>query len=310
MTFANCLNLSSAIAIIASLFIVGALKAQAQDNSAYTPPVMFYDEIPPMVRPETKTGNIVEPKVSQMPEEDRPVAPRITKPMAKPPLPTKKPAIAQENPIIKQPAIQQKPMAENSDEPLKRERPSAIQGPKTMPALPTANVDKQVLFNGDEEKNAPTIFERNQKKIELPKLDSKKSNTLTPVIAVPKNTSNPATFETGESNALKRTIQYDVGQIALSDDITNSLAAGVVSELDKEGKKNWRVQIKSFATPNGSGISSDKRTALSRALSLRSSLISQGVPPNKIDVLAEGIQTDTTKSGDRIDLYLYKPSSK
>jgi len=299
VTFANCLNLSSAIAIIASLFIVGALKAQAQDNPAYTPPVMFYDEIPPMVRPETTTGNIVEPKVSQMPEEDRPVAPRITKPMAKPPLPPKKPDVAQ-----------QKPMAENSDEPLKRERPSAIQGPKTMPALPTANVYKQVLFNGDEEKNAPTIFERNQKMIEPPKLDSKKSNTLTPVIAVPKNTSNPATFETGESNALKRTIQYDVGQIALSDDITNSLAAGVVSELDKDGKKDWRVQIKSFATPNGSGISSDKRTALSRALSLRSSLISQGVPPNKIDVLAEGIQTDTTKSGDRIDLYLYKPSSK
>lgn len=185
-----------------------------------------------------------------------------------------------------------------------------------MPSLPVDDVDEHVIFDAPQTQDEPTILERMQPAKQSPApvapADSVPPHTpveksVTPIVPAPKKDVTPATFDNGGQNGLKKIIPYEPGQIGLPAAETDAIAAGVVQELDAEGKKAWRVQIKSFATPHGAGISSDRRLALSRALSLRSSLIAQGVAASRIDVLAEGLQTDNTGPADRIDLYLYGP---
>lgn len=186
---------------------------------------------------------------------------------------------------------------------------SAIQGPKTMPALPTETVDEQVTFDAKKDSVAPesaqTIMERHQQ--EAREKRKEKEGTLTPIVPAPNPNVTPTAFDPGEQGVLKKSIPFQPGQIGLTSADADPILAGVVKELDMDGKKDWRVQIHAFATPHGTGLSSDRRIALSRALSLRSSMITQGVAASRIDVMAEGLQTDPSKPGDRIDLYLFGP---
>ncbi len=407
-----------------SAFVALALMAFASEshaqNTGYSPPPMFEDMTPPMVRPESKDGNIVPkmesvdpqlppptidrppvvaPRVSINPDMPRPApvepiapdapsrpvvpafdAPATTAPVAPAPVTPTPPKMMQ--PIIEAPKVKrEKPAAEKKEikSPVPPEKPSApekkadvppqpapiapesniqdemplptpapapapapvvttpeskksssgntvtkpaasneesrinptgrdpsvsaIQGPKTMPALPTQNVDGQVTFDAKPPVEEPTILERQQDA-------AKKSEILEPIVPRPKDGVAPASFEGGEKGALKKIIPYNPGQIGLDAKDADPIAAGVVKELDDEEKAAWRVQIKSYATPHGNGLSSDRRIALSRALSLRSTLIAQGVGAAKIDVLAEGLQSDNKGPPDRIDLYLYEPKQE
>lgn len=263
---------------------------------------MFDDMTPPMVRPEKPSGNIVEPKVSTNPD-----APKIQRPLMVPPKKPEAPKV--EDKVEVNTAPPQIPVQEDGVTP---KRESAIKGPKSMPALPAQSVDKQVLFNGDEGANEPTIFERQQMKAQKESSAKKDKSDpiapINPVVPRPEDTSSPVQFERGQQGAMKRSIPFEPGQIRLSKETTNDIAAGVVKELDTDGRDAWRVQIKSFATPHGDGISSDRRIALARALSLRSSLITQGVEANRIDVVSQGDEAQgTAPAADRIDLYLYGP---
>ena len=182
---------------------------------------------------------------------------------------------------------------------------SAIKGPKTMPALPTEAVDEQVIFDAKEE-TPQTIMERHQQETR----SKKKEGTLTPIVPAPNPNVTPTAFDPGEQGVLKKSIPFNAGQIGLTAADADPIIAGVVKELDQKDKEDWRVQIRAFATPHGAGLSSDRRIALSRALSLRSSMITQGVAASRIDVMAEGLQTDPSKPGDRIDLYLFGPPAQ
>jgi outer membrane protein OmpA-like peptidoglycan-associated protein len=192
-------------------------------------------------------------------------------------------------------------------EPVKRDpHESAIQGPKTMPALPTQSVDQQQTFEAkDAPKEETTILERHQQEAL-----KEKREEIKPVVPAPKANVAPASFDKSGQEALKKTIPFQQGQIGLSSDQIDPLAAAVVKQLDAREREEWRVQIRAYATPYGTGVSSDRRIALSRALSLRSALIAQGVPAARIDVLAEGLQSDNPKQPDRIDLYMYGPEAK
>lgn len=243
-----------------------------------------------------------------------------------------KPAAKKETPKAEEPRTEQikkpakvqtpsKPVApEPSTEPPSAEAPvikpvqrdpsqSAIKGPKTMPALPTEAVDEQVTFDAKEQVAAPesaqTIMERHQQ--EARAKSKNREGTLTPIVPAPNPNVTPASFDPGEQGVLKKSIPYQPGQIGLPPADTDPIVAGVVKELGNDDKEDWRVQIRAFATPHGTGLSSDRRIALSRALSLRSSMITQGVAASRIDVMAEGLQTDASKPGDRIDLYLFGP---
>lgn len=240
-----------------------------------------------------------EPVVMDKPQE---AAPQPLPPVAEKPV---------EKPVEEQ--VPPPPEPEQKAEPAKPVAPtprdpsvSAIKGPKTMPAMPAGNVDQQVTFDAaPDSKKEETILERQQN-------EPKEEATLTPkpFVPAPKAGVAPAAFERGEQGALKKTIEYKPGQIGLPDNEVDPVAAGVVRELDKDDKKDWRVQIRSYATPNGAGLSSDRRTSLSRALSLRSSLIAQGVSASRIDVLSSGSDTDGKGPADRIDLYLYGPAEE
>lgn len=194
-------------------------------------------------------------------------------------------------------------------EPAKRDpHVSVIQGPKTMPALPTGNVEQQVTFEQQPAPETPeTIMERHRKEAQAKRAGEP---TLTPIVPAPNPNVQPAEFDRGGQDVLKKIIPFQPGQISVPAADADPIVAGVVKELDREEMKDWRVQIKAYATPHGTGLSSDRRIALSRALSLRSTMIAQGVPAGKIDVLAEGLQSEGASPPDRIDLYLYGPKGK
>ncbi len=255
----------------------------------------------------------------------------IAAPEAKAPVPPQKPAAQNVEPVKAVAVPRPKPMTEpkkvetsnatkgntvtkapvSSEEqrtsPVKRDPSvSAIQGPKTMPALPAQGVDKQALPDAAAQNadGGETILERHQKEAKASREEIK------PIVPAPKAGVAPASFDRGENDALKKSIPFEPGQIGLKPDVADPVAAGVSKELDDESRKEWRVQIKAYATPHGTGLSSDRRIALSRALSLRSTLITQGIPASKIDVMAEGLEAENGKPGDRIDLYLYGPKQR
>lgn len=270
--------------------------------------------VKPVVKPEVKKSASPAPVPPKKPEVKKPdVKPveatkaeaKVQEPVAPtvpavPPAPEKKQEGKREEPKSSEPeTIEAKPV------PKRDPKESAIQGPKTMPSLPTQSVDTQKTFSGDDgavEKE--TMLERRQKEVAA---EQKKEESRQPVVPAPKANVKPAAFDKNAQGALKKVIPFQQGQIGLSSAEVDPIAAAVNKELDGEEKEDWRVQIRSYATPYGTGVSSDKRIALSRALSLRTALIAQGVPAARIDVLAEGQSQDGGKQGDRIDLYLYGP---
>ncbi|HEU4838297.1 MAG TPA: hypothetical protein VFS88_02680, partial [Micavibrio sp.] len=224
----------------------------------------------PMKKPEPPKKRSEEPRTEAIgkpaptPAPSRPAAPAV--PSKKPAGDTKAPS----PPSVEAP----------SAAPAKRDpHVSAIQGPKTMPALPAGNVEQQVTFEAAPE-TPETIMERHRKEAQAKRAGQP---TLTPIVPAPNPNVQPAEFDRGGQDVLKKIIPFQPGQISLRSADADPIVAGVVKELDREEMKDWRVQIKAYATPHGTGLSSDRRIALSRALSLRSTMITQGVPANKID---------------------------
>lgn len=375
MIYGKFLNRFSLFALVAGCIVPAAAHAQ---NAGYTPPPMFEDMTPPMMRPDGQDGYIVTPKTSSAPDLAPaprpailapqvpvkqpivPVAPAAPAAPAPPPkmmapiveetsvprhkvpvkpateeartapvsspVPAKKPqppvkAVVAETPAPVAPAPQaeaapvvqpQSSQTTVTETPKADEAPyvSAITGPKTMPSLPVQSVDGQVTFQAEQKTSEPTILERLNQKDAAPSktANAEPAKTLEPILPPsPKQGVAPASFDKGEQNVLKKSIVLQPGQIALVQEDSDPIVAGVIKELD--GNDDWRVQVKAYATPFGNGLSSDRRIALGRALSLRTAMIEQGITPNRIDIMAEGMQTDDSKPGDRVDIYLYGPKT-
>jgi outer membrane protein OmpA-like peptidoglycan-associated protein len=68
-------------------------------------------------------------------------------------------------------------------------------------------------------------------------------------------------------------------------------------------KRNETARISLFAYADGVGTTprAAKRLSLTRALSVRDYLVSKGIPENRVDVHAEGIDT-TGGNADRVDV--------
>lgn len=299
--------------------VAKSTQKEAQKEEAKTQPVKpvvpprkpslpVQDASKPIVPPSSTTAPAEQVVVPPVPVESAPApvipAPQPSAPVVIPSPPEALPVPAPTTPSV--PAA--KPSsADDRTQPVKRDpKVSAIQGPKVMPSLPVQGVEGEVTYQAAPDNASETILERHQKEVETP--EPKKE--MVPIVPAPKAGVTPATFDKGEQDALKKSIVYAPGQIGLVAADADPIAAGVSTELDKEEHKDWRVQIRSYATPHGSGLSSDRRIALSRALSLRTELIRQGVAAGRIDVLAEGLQTDAGKPGDRVDLYLYGPKKE
>ena len=312
------------------------VRPPAKDGYIVAPMASPKSATPDTSASQPKPGAIA-PRVSVDPNSSRPqpapskpyipvapVAPTAPKAVAAPPAPPKpkmmqpiiespktaKPAAPQiDAPVVEKPSPlpvpPPAPVATPTPQPVKRDPAvSAITGPKTMPALPMEEVGKDVTFEKNPEPPASeTILERHQSETM-----EKATETLTPVAPLPNANVTPATFEPSDQGILKKSIVLTPGQIGLVPADLDPIAAGVAKELGAAGKEDWRVQIRAYATPYGAGLSSDRRIALNRSLSLRTGLIEAGVAASRIDVLAEGLQTDNSKPADRIDIYLYGPA--
>lgn len=280
---------------------------------------------PPMMKPIVEKEVYIKREKPPLPAKKPDVAPAPEKP-AETVIPAAKPAPKVESEAeVKKPApvLTAAPSSKNDDRtqpvPPKdgKNMPAArvtnkgvLSGPKNMPSVPTQDVDGQVIFEPETAPiSEPTILERHQQQ-QTKETATEKAETLVPIVPRPKDGVAPASFESAGQDALKRSIPFAPGQIGLKPEEADPVAAGIVKELDSEDKQGWRVQIRSHATPHGTGLSSDRRIALSRALSLRSTLITQGVAPDLIDVLAEGVESTKGQAGDRIDIYLYGPRAK
>lgn len=80
--------------------------------------------------------------------------------------------------------------------------------------------------------------------------------------------------------------------------------AGVVQKL--QAQPTMRVQLLAYASGTPDQASKARRTSLSRALSVRTYLLAQGVQSTRIDVRALGNTTDE-QPVDRVDAIYAKP---
>lgn len=141
-------------------------------------------------------------------------------------------------------------------------------GPR-MPAVPKAVVEKQELI-------PPASMENS---VPRPPEDSTDNSYITLV------------FEVGDKEMNEKHIallQRDVLPLILQN-------------------SSWRLQIQAFASPTDDGVSSARRVSLSRALSVRSYLLDQGIESPRMDVRALGAQTDRQPT-DRIDIVFLPPT--
>lgn len=354
----------SALLLCLMFVLAAASSALAQDD--YVPPPMF-DDVQP--RPESTTGNIVEPRSSSKDSEKLPGAPLsptapaapsapkiVTSPDAPPfiqpivegtkkpsapaskkpqadkpkeasaplPLPPKKPNTPTPAAVAEKPVMpEEKPEAsiENKPQPAaKVTSKGVVTGPKTMPSVPAQAVEQQVLDltapiadspaprGPDEAPEGETIMERHQHEMEAKQAEQEQKEDS--VAALQAADIPPMEFESdGSQEVLKKILPFAPEQINLPPDDLAAIGAGIKEELRK--RDTWRIQIRSYATSSGSGVSSDKRVSLSRAIALRKFLVDQGVRASRIDVRAEGNEpAPEGKSRDRIDLYLYSPTEK
>lgn len=257
--------------------------------------------------------------VAQMPAQSAPAAPMTDVTKVEPKVEPKAGPVAEVKAAAKIEAPQKadtkfRPAAKVTSE-------GVVTGPVSMPSVPTQRVETEQLVHvaPASGEDGITIMERHQRQMKGEQAEQKKE-TVEPAKkdsskdtgAVEKTASKtpPADFEIGDAeDVMKKMLPFQPGQISLQETDVAAIGSGILEELEK--RDLWRIQIRSYATSHGEGMNSDKRIALSRAIALRKALVEQGVRPSRIDVRAEGdAPLPEGKSGDRIDIYLYKPTVK
>ena len=101
-------------------------------------------------------------------------------------------------------------------------------------------------------------------------------------------------------------IAFKAEEIELKQDDRKLLDRTVIKRLSDDTKH--RILIRSYASRSDGTESSARRTSLSRALVVRSYLLTKGIQPTRIDVRALSDQTQE-KPLDRIDMTLIAPNS-
>lgn len=102
-------------------------------------------------------------------------------------------------------------------------------------------------------------------------------------------------------------VPFMPGDDKASPEIIARLEAEVLPLLRQNPQ--WRIQIQAFSSPDNDVRSSARRTALSRALSVREYLMEKGIEAPRMDVRALGMETDRDPL-DRIDLVFFDPQAR
>lgn len=97
-------------------------------------------------------------------------------------------------------------------------------------------------------------------------------------------------------------VAFKAGEVSLTGEATGTIDKNVVDAL--KTSPDARIQIVAYAAATDGKESTARRTSLSRALSVRSYLISQGIDATRMDVRAMGIQADQKAEADKVDMVL------
>lgn len=97
-------------------------------------------------------------------------------------------------------------------------------------------------------------------------------------------------------------LTFPAGEADLPVEAKSAIDSGIVGALKNQPQA--RVQIVAWASAPDGKEGSARRTSLSRALAVRSYLISQGIDATRMDVRAMGVQTDPKAAPDKVDLIL------
>ena len=173
-----------------------------------------------------------------------------------------------------------------------------VKGPKTMPAVPAQEFDGETLFNTPDTEQS-TIMDRHLKDV----------TKVQPAAVSPKEDETPYVLELYEleaENAKKLVIPFDGNESDISIPVQRALQQKIKDVMNEN--PSYRIQIQAFAAPFGTGQSSDRRLALTRALALRDLVMTADIAASHIDVRALGQQTDV-RPLDRADIYFYAPGS-
>jgi outer membrane protein OmpA-like peptidoglycan-associated protein len=117
-----------------------------------------------------------------------------------------------------------------------------------------------------------------------------------PEVATQSASLTPATATLEPGRALQ--VIYSNSETEVPANTEAALDAVAKALMDND---NFRIQLMAFAGDNGLSSSKARRMSLSRALSVRSYLIGQGVRSTRIDVRALGDKTDETPTN-RVDI--------
>lgn len=110
----------------------------------------------------------------------------------------------------------------------------------------------------------------------------------------------PGVSKKGAKSSGPAMITFAAGEVALSKEAAGTISADVVAAMKQS--PNSRVQIVAYSTASDGKESSARRTSLSRALSVRSYLISQGIDATRMDVRAMGVPTSAAGAADKVDM--------
>ena len=293
----------------------------AQDSDGlggYAPPPLFGD--PKFPKPENKQRDLKLPPLSkkiEIPEKEKEdgmlIRGRVFEEVDEEPVTTapeeviEPPAKIERKPVVLRvpPKPDSKPTpplksesakAEPVDSPKDSE--GVVKGPKTMPAHKKQDVETETTFEGSD-KPALNILGRVHEEAEKKAIEEKKpadSSTPAPLVVplpdvklLPDGTKKVVMLYMADKSEL------GVSQKAVLDRL-------ILPELEK--KPGLRLSIQAYASPSSEGaVASDRRTSLSRAMTVRRYLLEQKVMSNRIDVRALGAQTNAQPL-DRVELYL------
>ena len=158
-----------------------------------------------------------------------------------------------------------------------------VTGRKTMPAVKAKYVDKEKTFHNS---NAP----------QTDILARVKENMVSKRVSLSPPHNKPARQDFNPAE--KPVLFYQPGKTDVSVRQKEFIQHNILTAL--QVNPDWRLDLIVFASSNKLGLNSDRRIALSRALSIRSFLMGHGIKPGRIDVKALGAKTTETPM-DRVE---------
>ncbi len=262
--------------LVLAVFCQTLAMAQDTDLQGYQPPPLF--GAPPTAQQRPDKPVMIEPTRSPAIPYDAPAPQTDQRPVITPQTSSPRTLPSPAKPKLSESADKKKPE-------------SMVKGPVEMRPTPASQVDSAPVENtpgtADSGASQKTLLEQHQERLQAEKTRrAEASSPPSPAVTL--------------NAPLEKTIIYARGALEISPENREILTRDILPVLKGSSA---RLEIRSFATPEKGIQNSDRRMALNRALFLRSDLIRQGIPADRMDVRALGDKSQSPPP-DRIDLIL------